>query len=198
MGGSRDPGPPSCVVLDKGLEPLFASVSSPLKGRKQQLAGGVPVRAGVCAKSRMAWSVGGTGRARLMAQPFHLQPQSADDEAGTREGRGSLKVTQQGHGNRGSRNHGPVRTHGAETIQRQMPFPARGDVGIEEATRRVWGWQGSPCSRGPVPHSPVVWRGAEAWFSCWPVLPQLPSLSKPQPPHLGKTAPPPPRASGLA
>lgn len=132
-----------------------------------------------------------------MPQPFHLQPfhlQMTEPERGVAHSRSPSKVM----ATEVPRNHGPVRTHGVETIQRQMPFPARGDVGIEEATRRIWGWQGPPCSRGPVLHSPAVRRGAEAWYSCWPILPRLPSLSEPQPPHLVKTVPPPPRASGLA
>ena len=98
------------------------------------------MRAGVCAKSRVAWSVGGAVRAWLMPHPFHHQPlrlpkTRLGPERGVAHSRSPSKVM----ATEVPRNHRPVRTHGAETIQRQMPFPARGDVGIEEATRRVWG-----------------------------------------------------------
>lgn len=118
----------------------------------------------VCAKSRMAWSEGGTVRARLIPQPFHLQPLSLQmtrlgPERGVAHSRSPRKVMAA----EVPCNRRPVRTLGAETIQMRMPFPARGDLGVEEATRRVGG--------GSVSHSPEVQRGAEAWFSGWPILP---------------------------
>lgn len=81
----------------------------------------------VYAKSRMAWSMGGTVRARLIPQPFHLQPLSLQmmrlgPERGVAHSRSPSKVM----AGEVPCNHKPVRTHGAETIQLRMPFPARG------------------------------------------------------------------------